>query len=177
MWKRKGLLNWNRIRFGQTSGSACQESRSLNEGMKVLQCSVSHRSRKRSFNDWVTGLRVNNRRISVRKLTWNCYRFLRDAEQQSLTTLRPVIMLRCEKGQPDGFAIKSNTRQPGAADMNPVFVEAAGHNNSNLTPFATTVVGGEWELIQKNSSHYCFIYTHVLYTLLLFSPDHEIISP
>jgi len=28
MWNRKRFLNWNPIRFGQTSGTAHQESRS-----------------------------------------------------------------------------------------------------------------------------------------------------
>jgi len=32
-----------------------------------------------------------------------------------------------------------------------------GHNNSNLTPFATLVADGEWELLLRISSHYCFI--------------------
>lgn len=45
--------------------------------------------------------------------------------------------------------------------MDLVFVETAGHNNSNLTPFATTVVGGEWELLLRISSHFCFIYVPV----------------
>ena len=35
MWNRWRLLNWNPIRFFQTSGSAHQESRSLNPGYQV----------------------------------------------------------------------------------------------------------------------------------------------
>jgi hypothetical protein len=39
-----------------------------------------------------------------------------------------------KKGQPDGSAIKSKTRKPGAADQDLVSGNAAGQNNSNLTP-------------------------------------------
>jgi hypothetical protein len=37
--------------------------------------------------------------------------------------------------------------KPGVAEMVFGSVEAAGYNNSNLTPFSTTVVSGEWEPI------------------------------
>jgi hypothetical protein len=47
--------------------------------------------------------------------------------------------------------------------VNPDLVSdnTAGQNNSNLTSLTTSVVNDEWELIFKNSSHYCF------YTLAL----------
>jgi hypothetical protein len=31
-----------------------------------------------------------------------------------------------------------------------------GHNNCNLAGTVTTVTGNEWELFEKDSSHYCF---------------------
>jgi hypothetical protein len=49
-------------------------------------------------------------------------------------------MLRCEKGQLDGFAVKSITGKPGAADQGLVSGNAAGHNkrwtetDSHLAP-------------------------------------------
>lgn len=50
-----------------------------------------------------------------------------------------------------------------------IFGEAAGHNNSSLTPLATTVVIGGWELIQKNSSHYCFYTPQISFSIILFN--------
>lgn len=61
------------------------------------------------------------------------------------------------KGQPEGFALKSRTGKLRVAYPDFVSGKTAGHNNSNLTPLATTVVSGEWELLQKISSHFVFI--------------------
>jgi hypothetical protein len=38
-----------------------------------------------------------------------------------------------KKGQLEGYAVKSITGKPGAADQGLVSGNAAGHNNSNLT--------------------------------------------
>jgi hypothetical protein len=48
-------------------------------------------------------------------------------------TLRPGILLRREKGQPEGSAVTGKTRKPGAAEMGLVPEDATGQNNSNLT--------------------------------------------
>lgn len=49
-------------------------------------------------------------------------------------------MLRCEKGQLKGQAVKGMAGKPGVAEMVFGSVDAAGYNNSNLTPLSTTVV-------------------------------------
>jgi hypothetical protein len=47
-------------------------------------------------------------------------------------TLRPGILLRREKGQPEGSAVTGKTRKPWVADKGLVSEEAAGQNNSSL---------------------------------------------
>jgi hypothetical protein len=71
-------------------------------------------------------------------------------------------MPRREKGQPKGFTVKGKAGKLRAADLGFIFRKAAGQNNSNLTPFTTTVVDGGWELFQKISSHCCF-YTPIFH--------------
>jgi len=80
-------------------------------------------------------------------------------------TLRPRILLRQEKGQPEGYVVTGKTRKPGVAETNLVLIDAAGQNNSNLASLTTSVVNGEWELILAMSSHYCF------YTILFQPPN------
>jgi hypothetical protein len=71
-------------------------------------------------------------------------------------------MPRREKGQPKGFAVKGKAGRFRAADFEFIFKkQAAGQNNSNLTPLTTTVVDGGWELLQKISSHCCFYTPHI----------------
>jgi hypothetical protein len=72
-------------------------------------------------------------------------------------TLRPRTALRRGKGQPEGFAVTGITQKPGAEKEGLVSFDTAGQNNSSLTPKATSVVNGEWELILAMSSHYCFV--------------------
>jgi hypothetical protein len=64
-------------------------------------------------------------------------------------TLRPGKSRRKAgtKGQPEGSAVTGNTRKPGAANQDLVSGNAAGQNNSNLTPCVTSVTTGGWELI------------------------------
>jgi hypothetical protein len=72
-------------------------------------------------------------------------------------TLRPRTTLRHGKGQQEGFAVTGITQKPGAEEKGLVSFDTAGQNNSSLTPEATSVVNGEWELILEMSSHYCFV--------------------
>jgi hypothetical protein len=62
-----------------------------------------------------------------------------------------------KKGKPEGSALTGKTGKPWVAETGLVSEEAAGHNNSNLKSETALVVNGKWELIVKNSSHYCFI--------------------
>jgi hypothetical protein len=62
-------------------------------------------------------------------------------------TLRPGITLRREKGQPEGSAVTGKTRKFWGANPDLVSGNAAGQNNSNLTPIAASVANGGWELI------------------------------
>jgi hypothetical protein len=62
-------------------------------------------------------------------------------------TLHPGIPLRREKGKPEGFAVTGKTGKPWVAEAGLVSADAAGQNNSSLTPFAASVANGEWELI------------------------------
>jgi len=78
-------------------------------------------------------------------------------------TLRPGILLRREKGQPEGHAVKGKTGKLRVAGTDRKTWNAAGQNNSNPTPYAASVANGGWELLLVNSSHYCF------YTLLILS--------
>ena len=71
-------------------------------------------------------------------------------------TLRPRILLRQEKGQPEDYVVTGKIRKPGVAETSLVLIDAAGQNNSNLASLTTLVVNGEWELILEMSSHYCF---------------------
>src|SRR5512133_3683019 len=72
-------------------------------------------------------------------------------------TLRPGIPLRRKKGQPEGSALTGLTRKQGVAEMDLVFKDAAGQNNSNLASLTASAVNDGWELILAISSHYCFI--------------------
>ena len=72
-------------------------------------------------------------------------------------TLRPGTTLRHGKGQQEGFTVTGISQKPGAGKMGLVSIKTAGQNNSSLTPEATSVENGEWELILEMSSHYCFI--------------------
>jgi len=60
------------------------------------------------------------------------------------------------KGKPEGSAVTGKTVKPGVAETDLVSEEAAGHNNSSLTSGTALAANDEWELIQKNSSHFCF---------------------
>ena len=60
------------------------------------------------------------------------------------------------KGQPEGSAITSKTGKPWVANTDRKTCHAAGHNNSNPTPYEVSAPNGEWELLHVNSSHYCF---------------------
>jgi hypothetical protein len=60
------------------------------------------------------------------------------------------------KGKPEGSAVTGKTGKPGVAETDLVSEEAAGHNNSSLTSGTASAANDEWELIQKNSSHFCF---------------------
>jgi hypothetical protein len=64
-------------------------------------------------------------------------------------TLRPGTVRRKTdgKGQPEGSAVTGKTRKPGVANPDLVSGNAAGQNNSNLTPNAASVANGGWELI------------------------------
>jgi len=84
-------------------------------------------------------------------------------------TLRPGTTLRHGKGQQEGFAVTGITLKPGAEEAELVSIDTAGQNNSSLTPKATSVENGEWELILEMSSHYCFIAPP-----LIFSEDTKI---
>lgn len=87
----------------------------------------------------------------------------------ALMTLRPSIMLRREKGQPKGFAVKGKAGRLRAVEFG-FYIQktAAGQNNSNLTPLTTTVVNGGWELLQKISSHCCFYTPHISSIMNIF---------
>lgn len=63
--------------------------------------------------------------------------------------LRPGTLRRKKEGngQPEGYAIKSKTGRPRVANPDLVSGNAAGHNNSNLTSQATSVVNDGWELL------------------------------
>jgi len=63
--------------------------------------------------------------------------------------LRPGTLRRKKEGngQPEGYAIKSKTGRPWVANPDLVSGNAAGHNNSNLTSQATSVVNDGWELL------------------------------
>jgi hypothetical protein len=67
-----------------------------------------------------------------------------------------------KKGQPEGSAVTGKTGKLWVAEMNLVFKEATGQNNSNLTSLAASAENGEWELILVNSSHYCFYTPSIL---------------
>jgi hypothetical protein len=75
-------------------------------------------------------------------------------------TLRPGKSSRKAgtKGQPEGSAVTGNTRKPGAANQDLVSGNAAGQNNSNLTPWVTSVTTGEWELILGIVPIFVFIF-------------------
>jgi hypothetical protein len=53
------------------------------------------------------------------------------------------------KGQPESFAVTGKTRRPWVIKADHVSVIVAGQNNSNLTPEATPVADGGWELIKR----------------------------
>ena len=72
-------------------------------------------------------------------------------------TLRPGILLRQEKGQPEGSVVTGKTRKLRVEGKGLVPNDAAGHNNSNLASLTALVVNVEWELILAMSSHYCCI--------------------
>ena len=72
-------------------------------------------------------------------------------------TLRPGILLRQEKGQPEGSVVTGKTRKLRVEEKGLVPNDAAGHNNSNLASLTALVVNVEWELILAMSSHYCCI--------------------
>jgi hypothetical protein len=54
---------------------------------------------------------------------------------------------RRTKGQPEGFAVTGKIPKPGVAKTGLVSGNAAGQNNSNLTPEAASVANGGWELL------------------------------
>jgi hypothetical protein len=60
------------------------------------------------------------------------------------------------KGKQEGSAVTGKTGKPWVAEAGLVPAEAAGQNNSSLTPLTASAENGEWELILMNSSHYCF---------------------
>jgi hypothetical protein len=49
-------------------------------------------------------------------------------------TLRPGTTLRCGKGQQEGYAVTGKTGKLRVANPGLVSGNAAGQNNSNLTP-------------------------------------------
>ena len=131
MWKRKVLLNWNIIRFGQTSGPAHQESRSLNKGTLVPDVQQVSENRKRSFKDWVTGLQ--RKRASAPdylKLTaissgkW--HQSLKDTSSRKSASKRT-------KGQLEGSALTGKTGKPWVAkpgfdqELRPVKITVTWH--------------------------------------------------
>ena len=168
MWNRKGLLKWNTIRFGQTSGSAHQESRSPDEGELVRPTPGVRQiaeNRKRSFSGWVTGLQgmkgfgpewTETRARSSGK-------WAKGPEGHSVPEIQPKGR---KKGQPEGPAIKSRTWKPGVAGRDRKTSSAAGQNNSNPTPFAASAAPGEWESVNAIGSHYCFILSFCFHSLL-----------
>ena len=144
MWRRKKLLNWSGRSLGQTFGSAHQASRSLNWRTRRSWCSEDRWIRKRSFRDWVRGLQKARGFGQGQSETGpNPSGF----EPGAWKTLRPGTAPRRGKGQPEGNAIKSNTGKPRVAWSNRKTCNAAGRNNSNLTPLAASVANGGWELL------------------------------
>jgi hypothetical protein len=63
--------------------------------------------------------------------------------------LRPGMSRRKTgtKGQPEGNAVTGVAGKPRVAGTDRKTWNAAGQNNSNLTPYAASVADGEWELL------------------------------
>jgi hypothetical protein len=146
MWRRKRLLNWNTIRFGQTLGSAHQESRSLswmNFAFKMFSKSMqtgnvlSTIESQGTENEWLRS-----------QVIWNWY-YPSGKSSGAWMTLLPGTASRRGKGKPEGSAVTGKTRKLWVAEKSLVLYEAAGQNNSSLTSWATSVVNGEWELIKR----------------------------
>jgi hypothetical protein len=154
MWRRKRLLKWNKLRFGQTLGSAHQESRSLNKRNFAFKM-FSKSAKTGNDLSMIESQGTENEGLRPRVI-WNWYNILREICTSVWMTLRPGIPLRWEKGQPEGYAVTGKTWKQGVAKKDLVSNDAAGQNNSNLASLAALVVNGEWELILAMSSHYCF---------------------
>ena len=156
MWKRKRLLKWDKIRFGQTFGSAHQESRRLDytdfaSGMfsrSTKTGNVLSMIESQGFSKWRASAPGSLKLIQYP--SGNKYQRLNDTSSRKSVSKRT-------KGQPEGSAVTGKTRKPGVTEMGLVPNDVTGQNNSNLASFTALVVYGEWELILVMSSHYCFI--------------------
>jgi len=113
MWNRKRLLNWNPIRFGQTSGTAHQESRSpgkwttvqdtrqIDETGNVLSTIQSQgRQKKTSFGTWFSATDPNPPGNDISEPEG---RFVPEARSRDRT-----------KGQQEGKAVTGIAGMPGA---------------------------------------------------------------
>ena len=155
MWKRKRLLKWNKIRFGQTFGSAHQESRRLDYtdfafGMfsrSTKTGNVLSMIESQGFSKWRASAPGSLKLIQYP--SGNMYQRLNDTSSRKSVSKRT-------KGQPEGSAVTGKTRKPGVTEMGLVPNDVTGQNNSNLASFTTLVVYDGWELILVMSSHYCF---------------------
>jgi len=163
MWRRKPLLKWNRNRFGQTFGSAHQESRSLNK-TDLASGMFSKSPKNGNVLSEIESQGYRIRRASapgylklIQYPSGNKYQRLNDTSSPNpgLPGERTAGRLCCNRQNPKAQGCWYGSRTQ----------DAAGQNNSNLASLTTSVVNGEWELILAMSSHYCF------YTILFQPPN------
>jgi hypothetical protein len=154
MWRRKPLLKWNRNRFGQTFGSAHQESRSLNK-TDLASGMFSKSPKNGNVLSEIESQGYRIRRASapgylklIQYPSGNKYQRLNDTSSPNpgLPGERTAGRLCCNRQNPKAKGCRHGSRTQ----------DAAGQNNSNLASLTTSVVNGEWELILAMSSHYCF---------------------
>ena len=85
-----------------------------------------------------------------------------DAHQRLNDASSRKSALKRIKGQPEGFVVTGKAGKPWAAETGLVPADAAGQNNSSLTPSVASVTDGEWELILG------IVPIIVLYTLIFY---------
>lgn len=145
MRNRKRFLKWNKFRFSRTFGTAHQESRSLDEWTPVQDVQQIGENRKRSFNDWVTGLQEKETSVTISR---NWYDSFGNWSQGLNDTSSRKSRSGGKKGQPEGSAVKGRSGKPRAVEPDLASGNTAGQNNSNLTSYTATAVNDGWELIQ-----------------------------
>jgi len=165
----KCYLNETRSVSVRPPGLRIRRAEAWTKGTSRSKCSVSQRKPETIFQ-WLSH-RAKKTTDFGPWLSENWCNILREICTSAWKTLRPgtVGLTADGKGQPEGSAVTGKTGKHWVAEMDLVFREAAGQNNSNLASLTASAENGGWELILAMSSHYCFIDKRSLKTSLLLT--------